>query len=333
MTDLKLTTIPGEHSSVNGRVVRRVVIEIDGEQKSVERVTLDSPRAIEKAAKRWEDEYGIDVQLAAEQLRVIGVEAAAESVEQRRQAKERAADPKNRVSDLADAFLASLKPEWHRNGKSMYLNCVSREVPITQLWTLATNADIDAVAKTHEAFEAGDPDFRRRLALLREAIAMAAARCIRQIPELDEATKDETVRREQIVHQIAAILLKPRTYRNDVGDSLTLNWHSWASGIEPGTGWQRCFVDPVFAQVLIDQAQPIIAISGDLLTTEMRHASKRKLATDLRSLGFADTENRVGCDAKQWRAWQIASEILDSIATILPVTDPIQALQGPIETS
>jgi len=312
-----LSLMAGERGPVNGAVVRCVVLDIDGQQKDAKRVTLDSQHSISVAAGSWAKQFGLDKDAVVAELGRLNMSVLADNAE-RRQRFEASKDKRDRVSDVADTFLRSLKPVWHRKRKAIYLETVEAEITVASLWTLATDKNIDTVGETEEAAGPGGENgmpYRQLLLLFKDAVLMAAARVMRGLPEHSKTDIDATIDHGELLSWMVNWLLKGRSFRLDCGTLTTVTLYSWACDLEPGGGWRQCFTTPVFARIDKDGSQPRIAVKGEFLAAELRYESKRRLAKDLTAAGLAVTDNPIRCATKVWRTWEITVEVLQEIAT------------------
>ena len=174
MAEFSVELVAGDRHHVNGCAQRRVVLSVDGSQKAVQRVTLDSDLAVRRTAKAWAKDHDIDEGVALEKLRDMALSVIAEAVEQagRRTTPQ---SPLRRVSAIAEGIIQDLNPMWHRKQRSIFFGALESEKLISSLWTLATDAHVDEVLVTVEGRESDEPpNYRQRLSLLRDAIAMAA---------------------------------------------------------------------------------------------------------------------------------------------------------------
>lgn len=315
----EIKAIAGERSMVNGRVQRRVVLTVEGKQESAERLTLDSPHAIASTAKRWSKAFNIDQDSAANDLRQLNIRIIAEEDQRRRNREAQPATARKRVSDIATEFLESLKPVWHRKSRTLFLEAIDKEVRLGDVWALAKDSVIDSISETVEGIEMSRDDQpanpRVRLALFKDGIRMAASRLFLTIPENLDVAKDATVDRDQLLHILVSMLIRPRLFKSDVA-VVNDSYFGWASGLQPGSGVIQCFGHPVFARLDEPGEHPAIGVQGDHLTTEVHYESKRKLATDLRAEGLADVPRRWRCSMSSrnnvW-IWVLSVEVLDQI--------------------
>lgn len=247
--------------NLNGKLSARVALEVGGDQVLMRTATLDSDRAVKGYAKEWAANYALDRAAVAARLNEIGLKVGAEVAERQKQAKARP-KPNRRVSAVADEFVRSLAPVWHRKATSIFCETIGREIPLTNVWTHASDAVIDAVASTQEAAELsrndGPPPYKILLGLFKDAARMAATRVVKGLP--DRATD-----REQYIHQMAAVLIKVRQFKADVGETIQDSYYGFACCVKVGGGWHRCYGHPVFARLQAEYQQPSIAIVGDHL--------------------------------------------------------------------
>jgi hypothetical protein len=304
---------------LSGSLRRRVVVFVDDKQVAVEDLSLASPDAKTKAVNRWKKEHGVDGSACRQELNRLSTDAEAsrQEVETKRAT---AATPTLRVVELARQFIvAELNPIWHRKGKSLYCETIGREVPLSSLWGFVANTQIDAVAGTAEGWEltrdGESPDFRKRLALLKDGLVLAATQLIKTLPEQIDIEVDQTLDPQELQAALTAWLLKPRSYRTDVGTPITTSYFDFACGVVPGQGWQRCHADAVFARIDAGASQPTIAVKSALLIGELRYQSVKRLAADLQTVGFAETDQTIRVTGNVWRVWFLTKCVLDSIAT------------------
>lgn len=318
MPKLQLQFIANDTSCVKGALKRRLILTVGGKQV-VESVTLDSPRSKAHAAQRWNDRYGIDEDECLKRLDQLGAQAMADV--QALKEKQKSAPPPQRVSRQVDAWLKGpmVDPKWHKKDASIYCQAVKREVKLADLWKLAPDAMIDGVANTEEGLMSGrvgePPNWRTRLAIWKDAVAMGAARLIRTLPERNDIETDESADREELQARLVAWLIKTRTYRTEPGVPVSASVFDWACGVEPGGGWQRCFSDAIFGRMANRDGQPEIAVKGELLRDELRYETLRRLGSDLRDAGFADTDYTIKVTRKTCRVWKFTAHVVDSVAT------------------
>lgn len=329
--DFDVRAVAGDWHHFNGCAQRRVVLSVDGSQKAVQRVTLDSDLAVRRTAKAWASDHGIDEQVALQKLRDMGLSVVAEAAEQANKQAAPGLRSRRRVSHIAESLIQDLKPLWHRKQRTIFLDVLKLEKSISTLWTLATDAHVDEVLTTVEGqgSNTGEPpNYRQRLSLLKDAIAMAASRAVRSLPEVTVVDQDATVDHDQLLDKLVVWMLRARSFRLDCGTPISTTYLQWARGVEVGAGWRMCFSAPVFARIGDQAAQPEVAVQGRVLAPELRYESSRKLAADLRATGLADPNHTLkvtAVTAVTWRAWLLSPSIITSVLTADPignVTDP-----------
>lgn len=312
----KLQFVKGDHAHANGTLRRRIVAVVNGENQAPENVTLDSWDARSRTAKRWSERFGLDLDTCVAELERVSKVAMSEAQQAR-------GDGGNenwiRVSKLADDWLATLAPKYHRKAKAIYVESAGREVPVSRLWTLASDEVIDSVFKTQEGIElakdSGKPTFQKLLGLFKDAAAMAAERIIKTLPELNSADAiDPTRDVEDLTAGIVSWLLESRTHRTDIGTPVSFTIWAWAWNVEPGDGWHRCHDLPVFARIDSTDGKVAIAAKGEFLKVAFRYESIRRLGTDLTNAGLAVTGNTLKCDSATWRAWRLTDKAIDAVA-------------------
>ena len=129
MPQFNINTVADEHPATNGRLAPRVVLEVDGEQRVVQRINLESESTVARTAKNWSTEFGLEQEGIASALRKLGVDVMIQ-VAERRQQRGTPPAPEMRISKLADDFLAKLGPGWHRKHRRIYFESLSREVAL-----------------------------------------------------------------------------------------------------------------------------------------------------------------------------------------------------------
>lgn len=311
---------------VNGVVQGRVVLSIGDEQKEIQRITLDSEISRNRAAKGWVKRYGVDLDAVLEKLNSTCTSAIARDIE-RHKRYEQTRSEAGRVSALADVFVREVvAPEWHRKGRSIYSATAEREIATGALWTLATDNWVDAVGKTQEGLDAGDLDYRGKLGLLREAVAMAVARAIKSLPEYAGVDQDKTVKpavlRAAPLDELVAWLLTERRFTNDNGVLITTSIYQWAACLEIDGGWRQCYTLAVWGRLDAAAAQPQIAVKGAILSKELRAESGRKLAAGLREHGLAEIDKGIKVAGKNWRVWILTQKSTDAVATAVTGVTP-----------
>ncbi|MCH8969664.1 MAG: hypothetical protein IIA66_11175 [Planctomycetes bacterium] len=315
MQEFALNMVADERQNANGKLAPRVVLEVDGQQRAVQRVTLESDIAIARTAKKWSQQFDIDQAKVVSELQGLGVEVMAE-VAERRKRRGTPPDAELRISELADEFLSTLEPQWHRKHRAIYFQGLGREVALGTLWTLANDALIDRVVDTVEAHEAArdavPPNYRARLALLKEAIAMAGSRLITKLPALADATQDDTLDQQDLLDSLVVWLLAPRTFRTDTGTPVGTTYHGWALALTPGDRWHQCFTAPVFGRISEAHGRPEICVKPEVLRTALNYETTRRLNGDLERSEYAKkTSIKVtGC---AWRVLKFDSKVLDAI--------------------
>ena len=316
MRQFALNIVADEQPSTNGKLAPRVVLEVDGEERAVQRINLESKQVITGTARQWAEEFNIDESKVMSDLRALGVDAM-EEVQKRRQQRDAAPGTKLRISELADEFLGKLKPEWHRKHRSVYFQSLGREVALGSLWTLGDDALVDRVVDTVEAREAarnGPPlNYRSRLGLLKEAIAMAGARLVAKLPAVVNVADDATVDKDVLLDRLVQWFLRDRNFRSDTGNPISMTYHTWYAGLDPGDAWHQCFSSPVFARIDGSSGLMRVAVRGQKLAEELHYESSRKLAADLRYASFANTDGSIKVTPVTWRVWLFTPKVIDSI--------------------
>ena len=316
MPEFAVNLAKDERHSTNGKLALRVVLKVDGQQRTVQRINLESDLIVTRTARKWSEQFNIDQEKVVSELQELSVLAMAQVVEYRQQ---RAAAPgaELRISELADEFLGKLKPEWHRKHRSVYFQSLGREVALGSLWTLGDDALVDRVVDTVEAREAarnGPPlNYRSRLGLLKEAIAMAGSRLLTQLPAVVNVADDATVDKDVLLDRLVQWFLRDRNFRSDTGNPISMTYHTWCAGLDPGDAWHQCFSSPVFARVDGSSGLMRVAVRGQKLAEELHYESSRKLAADLRYASFADTDGSIKVTPVTWRVWLFTPKVIDSI--------------------
>lgn len=315
--NFNVKVVADEPYSLNGKLVRKVVLNVADRQRAVQSVTLDSDTAITRTAKKWAGQYDLDQAKVVSGLQELGVVAMAQVVEQR---KKRGTAPvaELRISRLADEFLGELNPEWHRKHRRIYFESLGREVALGSLWTLADDALIDRVACTVEAHEAARDvqpiNYRARLALLKEAMAMAGARLVAALPTVADVTHDGTLDQQNLLDALVAWLLAPRSFRTDNGTPITTTFHTWAMALTPGAGWLQCFTASVFGRISEASCRTEICVKAEVLRAALNYETTRRMIGDLEASGYAKkTPIKVARCA--WRVLKLDPKVLDSISS------------------
>ncbi len=317
MPQFSINTVDDDRPNTNGRLASRVVLEVNGAQQAIQRINLESESAITRTARNWSSEFDINQVKVASELRKLGIEVMARVAERRQQ---RRAGPvvELRISDLMDEFLGKLNPEWHKKHRTIYFRDLGREVTLANLWTLANNVLIDRVADTVEAQEAARdglmPNWRVRLAILKEAIRMAGARLITGLPSVADADQDSTLDEQNLLDALVAWLLAPRSFRTDNGTPVTTTFHSWAMALTPGAGWLPCFTTSIFGRIGEESGRPEICVKAEVLRTALNYETTRRMIGDLEASGYAQKKPiRVARCA--WRVLKLDPKVLDSISS------------------
>lgn len=296
----------------NGSLKRRVALDRDEETLDIASLQLDSALAKQRQVTAWAKQFGIDADVLARKLARASIMAAEEAQQLTKRPL-----PDQRVSDVARAFLRNLKPTHHRKRRALYLEAHRVEVLIGNLWNYASDTDVDAVTDTVEGYELADlhgsASYRNRLLLFKDAVSMAAAHLMNDLPDVDDVGADPTIDRDQLLARLITWLLRERSFRPDHGNPFTTTYYAWAHGIEPGSGWQECFTAAVFGHRQDDALG--VAVKGQVLAADLRCDSSRKLASDLRAAGFADTDRTVKVTGNVWRVWILARQVLEAVAT------------------
>lgn len=219
----------------------------------------------------------------------------------------------DRASQWADQFIAQrIAPAWHRDGKTLFSAVLNREIPVNQLWLQLIDEDLEQLLRTVEG--RSNPAYRSLLALGRDAILMAAARAVNRLPEAADASRDLTVRADELLDKLAIFVIKPRTFRTDTGGLVTESYLAWLLALEQNVGkWIQCRADPVFGR--FDDRQPRLAIQAAALAGELRYSSVRRLVRDVRSCGLGQ-DTSIKCALKTWRVIELAQVVLDSVARL-----------------
>lgn len=317
MPELKLSFAANSFASKRTGLERQVVITLDGIQKRVDRVRLDSGRSRSDLATRVQKDFGVPCEETACQLDCLSLAAAGELQVARKAALDDKSLP--RLSQLADKWLEDLKPKHHRKSRTIYLESVGREIPITCLWRLLENEAVDAVADTQEGREISPngqkPPHQKLLSLMREAVTMAAERVIRELPELDVAEcEDPTTDPEELVQRLVFFLVKPRTTRSDDGVCYSTTLLAWAESVAAGGHWQRCYSFPVYAQRDPDNGCIMIAVVGAFLVEELNYKSNKRLASDLKHAKLAQVNYILKFNGRSQRTWLLAERALQAIS-------------------
>lgn len=291
---------------------RRVSVFIDGQRRTADEIKLDSPFIKTQMANQWAKQYGVDKADCLKELDRLASVAVDQAAERQ---KHRAADPpQQRVSAIVDKFLAGLQPILHRKGRSIWFEGLKREVPLGQLWTLAGDQQIVAVANTVEGAELfRATDYRKRVAIFKDACALAGPRLLKTLPELADVKKDPTINAEELWSRVEAWALAPRTFKSDAGVPVMVSYFDWAGRLVPGEPWRRCYASAVFGRA--STRRPEIAVKGSILVADLHYRSPRRLAADLRGIGLARTDTIIRVAGKVWRAWALSDNFIDSIAT------------------
>ncbi len=315
MPRLTLERIKGDKLR-NGTLRQRIAVVVDDETKTIEAVTLDSPVSKDRAANKWADRYGIEISAAHSELDRLALVATAEA-QQRQQEREARPAPTVRVRELAANWLKTLGPRWHRNATSIYLDHAEREVPVAKLWTLAADTQIDAVVDTVEGAElyhdGKPPDYRKRLGLFREAVALATAQIVGELPEVEDA-EDDTASESGLRDKLEGWLLRERSFRTDNGTPVTLTYFAWLTGLARGKAWQQCHTAAVFGRMSDDDVA-MLATKGAVLAPELGYKTSKRLARDLRTDGYAETDRTIKVTGKTWRVWILTPNAIDAVAT------------------
>ena len=81
MPQFAVNVVADERPNTNGKLAPRVVLEVSGEQQTVQRINLESDQTITRIARKWSEEFDIDQAKAASELRKLGVEVMAQVAE------------------------------------------------------------------------------------------------------------------------------------------------------------------------------------------------------------------------------------------------------------
>lgn len=317
MPEFAVNLVADERHSTNGKLAPRVVLQVNDQERTVQRVTLESDTAITRTARKWSEQFDLDEATVVSELQALSVDVMAQVAERRKQ-RDAAPDAELRISRLADEFLSTLEPRWHRKHKAIYFQGLGREVALGSLWTLADDALIDRVLNTVEAHEAArdavPPYYRARLALLKEAIAMAGSRLVTALPAIDDATQDNTLDQQNLLDSLVAWLLAPRTFRTDTGTPVATTYYGWALALAPGAGWLQCFMAPVFGRINEANGRSEICVKGEVLRAALNYETTRRLIGDLGASGYAEKATiRVARCA--WRVLKFDPRVLNSISS------------------
>lgn len=218
-----------------------------------------------------------------------------------------------RLSKLCSDLLTSMQPKWHRKGKSIYLQRISREVDVIGLWRLVDDGILEAAIHTREVQEAGGK-IRNASAMMKDWMQMAASAAIRKLPEYDKTDKDDTLQTDNLLASVQAWLLKPRSHRTPEGSPANCSYDTWARGIEPDGKWLRCYDSTVYAKLDTPGGSPHIATVESVLKAELKYESIQKMYADLRQSELGE-RLRIRCDGMQVRVWSFGSGLLETIAT------------------
>src|SRR5690606_3042924 len=139
---------------------------------------------------------------------------------------------------------------------------------IGSLWHHLDDAWIDAIAATKQAVESDSTSYRACIALFRDALAIAAAKAIGQLPEHEDVEIDATVKQERLLDELVAWLLKERTFRADNGNAVSTSVFGWLNLLPPGDVWQQCFTAPGFGTLA--DGRRTIAVNGSSMAAELK---------------------------------------------------------------
>lgn len=289
--------VDGGAHKVNGKVSARLILSTDGQQRTVERVVLDSARAVSITARRWANDFSIDETKVLNELRRIGraVLAADQDAAARRHQQAQEAP---RISTLADRFVCEVvKPEWHAGGKTIYSAGAGREMPKGEIPLLATDEWLDRVLETAEGIEA-NPDYLQRTRLFATAVGFAISRALRTMPERNDVAEDKALDAETLRDRIVAWMLERRVFHTDSGQANATTYWLWADGLADGDAWQQFPESWFFARRKDGKIE--IAARSEFLFAALKYPSSRRLLADLSRSGLgAGTTIKVAGKARR----------------------------------
>jgi hypothetical protein len=208
------------------------------------------------------------------------------------------------MTAIAAAFLQSLHPRWHRDGKTLMLDLHGREVQIAQLWTLLRPEYIDRAREASEAVNANGNPARTQaaLTLLRSYVLIAAGHLLSVLPNESEAPG-------QLIDDLVRFLTATRTMRADTVPKQITYW-DWAQQQEEGGLW-RAFPGVMFyAKVMHGHPFPDIACKGEVLSESMRVRSTKSLSKLLKSFDLIESGKAIWCGSLTRKVWIINVDIV-----------------------
>ncbi len=298
-----------------------LVLIVEGEKQTIERVNLESARPKKIQANDWSRRFGIDGKKALARLDEIAMRLREREAEQLSHAGEA---PTRRIIDVADSVLSRLQPAWRRKDRAVYLGAIGVESAIGNLWNFAKEEEIASVRATVEGRLSGSSGQPAKpqacLQLLRDALVRAIRTRMLELPEICEMDiPDPEVSPEDLLDQLVHVLTKPRTF-HDQSAPITESLLDWANRVALGPNWTQRPGLMFFARRK-DTKQPELACRGEWLNAEMKSASKRRLSSDLKAAELVLT-GREGTSLKLSggkfiKAWLINQTVIQSVETVI----------------
>lgn len=301
-----------------------LALKVDGKVHATEIVSILKPRSKIAVAKAWSERCNAPDGVILAELDRVGTEVAQKQQQRRKRATQNAENAV-RVRDIARKFIDDcIQPVYHENGTRFYSNSLKQTIPIGSIWTHAPDGIVDCVSDSREAIEAGNGDGigpELRVRLFKVGCQQAAADLIRALPEREQIEDDPAIDREALVDRLAEFLTRRRRFSGSNGISRDGNFLGSAWRAAVGSGWVVCGSDGtgVYARRDDEEAPPQIAVMGQTLREELKYASTKRLARDLRTCNLAEVGKAISVARRKLRILLLAPEILASIAS--PDTD------------
>jgi hypothetical protein len=207
------------------------------------------------------------------------------------------------IAAIADEFVAGLKPAWHREWKVIRLESINATLQVANLWTLLTPPLIDRTRYCTELqTKDGNPSKTgAALALLKQYVLLTAGRIMRTLPDEENA-------QGQLIDTLCRFFSAPRVLRLENTTSPTTYW-DWAQSVAAGTGWQAFPGGMLFAKIVDGSDRPDVAVKGEALAREMKHASTKAMSRAFQGAGLI--EKRVIRTGNVTRkVWVVSSEAI-----------------------
>lgn len=275
------------------RKTPRIVLNVNGEQVSIQDLNLSAPRSCSAYARQISELYSLSFDRVIEELGKLSTWFAAEKRQQERQLREQQA-ASSRLCDYIIAAIMAMKPIAKNRTKRM-TSFESESWPMRAedlLAHLISNTEfVDGVSNTFEGLEAaanGRPlQYLARVQHIKGALPSAIMRVWDTLPDDSAIDSEQDAQLQSLTTKTVAFLLKVRTARKSESQTFTTSLFEWASRVKPGSGWQKFQNLQVYAKRDTDP-QPVVGVNSNFLADELRFDSAKAFVTLAKSVGLGD---------------------------------------------